>query len=147
MLEIPTEEVETTLGVAARHVSIWTPPSWVGKATRYSTRSKTAAPPKPIRHWNISNRCAAKSNARSLTLTHRQCDVIKLYFGIGVEHPMSLEDIGDKFGLTRERVRQIKDKVINKWRGPHAQSPLLSTTWALSAHAPSPSARARPVHA
>jgi RNA polymerase primary sigma factor len=54
---------------------------------------------------------------RSLsTLTDRQRDVIKLYFGIGVEHPMSLEDIGDKFGLTRERVRQIKDKAINKLR-------------------------------
>ena len=54
---------------------------------------------------------------RSLsTLTDRQYDVIKLYFGIGIEHPMSLEDIGDKFGLTRERVRQIKDKAINKLR-------------------------------
>jgi predicted DNA-binding protein YlxM (UPF0122 family) len=54
---------------------------------------------------------------RSLsTLTDRQCDVIKLYFGIGVEHPMSLEDIGERFGLTRERVRQIKDKAINKLR-------------------------------
>ena len=52
---------------------------------------------------------------RSLsTLTERQRDVIKLYFGIGVEHPMSLEDIGEKFSLTRERVRQIKDKAITK---------------------------------
>ena len=52
-----------------------------------------------------------KEIERSLnTLTERQCDVIKRYFGIGVEHPMSLEDIGDRFGLTRERVRQIKDK-------------------------------------
>jgi len=57
--------------------------------------------------------------ARSLnTLTPRQCDVIKYYFGIGMKHSMSLEDIGDKFGLTRERVRQIKDKAINKLRNP-----------------------------
>jgi RNA polymerase primary sigma factor len=49
-------------------------------------------------------------------LTDRQSDVIRLYFGINTEHPMSLEDIGDKFGLTRERVRQIKDKAINKLR-------------------------------
>ena len=54
---------------------------------------------------------------RSLsTLTQRQSSVIKLYFGIGIEHPMSLEDIGEQFGLTRERVRQIKDKAINKLR-------------------------------
>jgi RNA polymerase primary sigma factor len=49
-------------------------------------------------------------------LTERQKDVLKLFFGIGVEHPMSLEDIGDRFGLTRERVRQIKDKAITKLR-------------------------------
>ncbi len=54
---------------------------------------------------------------RSLsTLTERQKDVLKLFFGIGVEHPMSLEDIGERFGLTRERVRQIKDKAITKLR-------------------------------
>ena len=58
-----------------------------------------------------------KEIERSLsTLTDRQKDVLKYYFGIGVEHPMSLEDIGEKFGLTRERVRQIKDKAINKLR-------------------------------
>jgi RNA polymerase primary sigma factor len=63
------------------------------------------------------NQSLRREIERSLnTLTERQCDVIKLYFGIGVEHPMSLEDIGEKFGLTRERVRQIKDKAINKLR-------------------------------
>jgi len=52
---------------------------------------------------------------RSLkTLTDRQKEVICYFFGIGVDHPMSLEDIGAKFNLTRERVRQIKDKAINK---------------------------------
>jgi len=64
---------------------------------------------------------------RSLdTLTPRQKDVIKLYFGIGAEHSMSLEDIGDRFGLTRERVRQIKDKAINKLRTT-SRSKLLKT--------------------
>ena len=50
------------------------------------------------------------------TLTDRQQDVIRYFFGIGVDHPMSLEDIGAKFNLTRERVRQIKDKAITKLR-------------------------------
>jgi RNA polymerase primary sigma factor len=49
-------------------------------------------------------------------LTERQKEVICYFFGIGVDHPMSLEDIGDKFNLTRERVRQIKDKAITKLR-------------------------------
>jgi RNA polymerase primary sigma factor len=54
---------------------------------------------------------------RSLqTLTERQKEVICYFFGIGVDHPLSLEDIGEKFNLTRERVRQIKDKAITKLR-------------------------------
>jgi RNA polymerase primary sigma factor len=50
------------------------------------------------------------------TLTDRQKEVIKLYFGIGIDHSMSLEDIGDRFDLTRERVRQIKDKALKRLR-------------------------------
>ena len=54
---------------------------------------------------------------RSLTtLTERQKEVICFFFGIGVDHPLSLEDIGERFNLTRERVRQIKDKAILKLR-------------------------------
>jgi RNA polymerase primary sigma factor len=52
---------------------------------------------------------------RSLkTLTERQKEEICFFFGIGVDHPMRLEDIGERFSLTRERVRQIKDKAITK---------------------------------
>jgi len=47
-------------------------------------------------------------------LTDRQKAVICYFFGIGIDHPWSLEDIGQKFHLTRERVRQIKDKAITK---------------------------------
>jgi RNA polymerase primary sigma factor len=115
LLEIPTEEVETTLGVAARHVSMDAPfidgedNSLLDVLEDYAgERTDSALEYKESLRREID---------RSLsTLTDRQADVIKLYFGIGVEHPMSLEDIGDKFGLTRERVRQIKDKAINKLR-------------------------------
>jgi RNA polymerase primary sigma factor len=50
------------------------------------------------------------------TLTERQKEVIRFFFGIGIDHPLSLEDIGERFSLTRERVRQIKDKAITKLR-------------------------------
>ena len=54
---------------------------------------------------------------RSLnTLTPRQKEVVIYFFGIGVDHPLSLEDLGEKYNLTRERVRQIKDKAILKLR-------------------------------
>lgn len=115
VLEIPTEEVETTLGVAARHVSMDAPFVEGEDNSLLDVLENSSTPGTDATlEYNESLR---REIERSLsTLTERQCDVIKLYFGIGVEHPMSLEDIGEKFGLTRERVRQIKDKAINKLR-------------------------------
>lgn len=115
VLELQTSEVETTLGVAARHVSMDAPfvdgedNSLLDVLENTNTEKTDGA-----LEYKDSLRNEIE---RSLsTLSERQKDVIKLYFGIGVEHPMSLEDIGIKFDLTRERVRQIKDKAINKLR-------------------------------
>ena len=53
--------------------------------------------------------------ARALdTLTPREADVVRLYFGLGNQHAMTLEEIGETFDLTRERVRQIKEKAIRR---------------------------------
>lgn len=115
LLEIGTEEVETTLGVAARHVSVDAPfvDSEDNTLLDVLENPNSDSADSELEHHD-SLRCEIE---RSLsTLTDRQRDVIKLYFGIGVEHPMSLEDIGEKFSLTRERVRQIKDKAITKLR-------------------------------
>ncbi|MBK6949812.1 MAG: sigma-70 family RNA polymerase sigma factor [Haliscomenobacter sp.] len=115
LLDIPTEEVETTLGVAARHVSM-DAPFVEGEDNSLLDVLENNSTPSTDQELDY-NESLRREIERSLsTLTDRQCDVIKLYFGIGVEHPMSLEDIGEKFGLTRERVRQIKDKAINKLR-------------------------------
>lgn len=114
-LEIPTEEVETTLGVAARHVSM-DAPFVEGEDNSLLDVLENSATPQTDKALEYKESLRTEIDRSLSTLTDRQCDVIKLYFGIGVEHPMSLEDIGDKFGLTRERVRQIKDKAINKLR-------------------------------
>jgi RNA polymerase primary sigma factor len=50
------------------------------------------------------------------TLTERERDVVKLFFGIGINHGLTLEEIGAKFDLTRERVRQIKEKAVRRLR-------------------------------
>ena len=50
------------------------------------------------------------------TLTDKQKKVVCYFFGIGVEHCLTLEDIGERFNLTRERVRQIKDKALKKMK-------------------------------
>ncbi len=115
LLEIPTEEVETTLGVAARHVSM-DAPFIDGEDNSLLDVLEDFASDRTDSALEYRESLRREIDRSLSTLTDRQADVIKLYFGIGVEHPMSLEDIGDRFGLTRERVRQIKDKAINKLR-------------------------------
>ena len=113
LLDIPTEEVETTLGVAARHVSM-DAPFIDGEDNSLLDVLEDFAAVRTDSELEYKESLRREIDRSLSTLTDRQADVIKLYFGIGIEHPMSLEDIGDKFGLTRERVRQIKDKAINK---------------------------------
>ncbi|MCP4123995.1 MAG: RNA polymerase sigma factor RpoD/SigA [Bacteroidetes bacterium] len=115
VLDINREEVETTMGVASRHVSV-DAPFQEGESNSLLDVLENSNIEKTDSHLEYKE-SLRKEIERSLnTLTERQRDVIKYYFGIGVEHAMSLEDIGEKFGLTRERVRQIKDKAINKLR-------------------------------
>lgn len=115
VLEIPSNEVEMTLGVAARHVSM-DAPFVDGEDNSLLDVLENSSTPKTDQELEYLESLRREIERSLSTLTDRQKDVIKLYFGIGVEHPMSLEDIGERFGLTRERVRQIKDKAINKLR-------------------------------
>jgi RNA polymerase primary sigma factor len=115
LLEINREEVETTLGVAARHVSV-DAPFQEGEENSLLDVLENTSSPRTDSHLEYMESLRKEIERSLSTLTDRQKEVVKYYFGIGVEHSMSLEDIGDKFGLTRERVRQIKDKAINKLR-------------------------------
>ena len=74
----------------------------------------------------LVNESLNKEIERALsTLTERERDIVKNFFGIGCQE-MTLEEIGEKFNLTRERVRQIKEKAIRKLRNS-ARSKLLQT--------------------
>lgn len=115
MLQMDTEEVLATLGIAARHVSMDSPLSEGEDSTLIDVFENPNAErtEKLIEH----DESLKQEIGRSLTaLTERQKEVICYFYGIGVDHPMSLEDIGMRFNLTRERVRQIKDKAITKLR-------------------------------
>jgi RNA polymerase primary sigma factor len=115
LLELETEEVSATLGIAARHVSMDSPMSEGEDNTLIDVLENHNA---ERAETNIEHKESLKQEIeRSMKmLTERQKEVICYFFGLGVDHPMSLEDIGDKFNLTRERVRQIKDKAITKLR-------------------------------
>ena len=115
VLELDIDEVTSTLGIGGRHISVDTPLSEGEDNTLIDVMENPNA---DRAETNIEHTESLKVDIdRSLkTLTERQKEVICFFFGIGVDHPMSLEDIGDRFSLTRERVRQIKDKAITKLR-------------------------------
>ena len=115
LLEISPDEVKATIGIGGRHVSMDAPfnegeDNSLLDVLENSNAAKTD-------ESLVYNDSLSREIERSLsTLTDRQKEVIKLYYGIGIQNPVSLEDIGAKFSLTRERVRQIKDKGLNKLR-------------------------------
>jgi len=115
MLEIDIEEVSATLGISARHVSVDTPLAEGEDNTLLDVLENPNAV-KTDNELDHTESLKVEIERSLKTLTERQKEVICYFFGIGVDHPMSLEDIGEKFSLTRERVRQIKDKAITKLR-------------------------------
>lgn len=114
-LDIGEDEVKTTLSVASRHVSMDAP---FEEGESNSLIDVLENPDAESADAEMEYRYSLSvETERSLsTLTEREREVIKLFYGIGVENPMTLSDIGEALGLTRERVRQIKDKSISKLR-------------------------------
>jgi RNA polymerase primary sigma factor len=114
-LDMDLDEVTATLSMSSRHVSMDSPMSEGEESTLIDVMRNPNADSSDLK---IEFKESLKKEIdRSLSaLTERQKDVIRYFFGIGMDHPMSLEDIGDHFHLTRERVRQIKDKALIKLR-------------------------------
>ena len=123
LLNMELDEVQSSLGINSRHISMDTPLSEGEESTLYDVLENPNA---EKTDGELAHNQSLKTEIdRSLqTLTERQKDVLCFFFGIGVDHPLSLEDIGERFNLTRERVRQIKDKAILKLRS-HQKSDLL----------------------
>jgi RNA polymerase primary sigma factor len=112
-LEMDIEEVAASMGISARHVSMDSPMSEGEENTLLDVLENPNAE-KTDDNLMYKESLHTEIERSLTTLTERQKEVICFFFGIGVDHPMSLEDIGEKFSLTRERVRQIKDKAITK---------------------------------
>lgn len=114
-LNIDAEEVVASLGSGFRHLSMDMPLSDGEDSTLMDVLQNPNASETDEQLVRIDS--MKQEIERSLrVLTERQQEVIRLFFGIGEDHPISLEEIGDRFGITRERVRQIKDKAITKLR-------------------------------
>jgi RNA polymerase primary sigma factor len=112
MLEMAPDEVKDALKTNGRTVSMDAPISSEEDNNMYDVMQSidTPSPDK-----NLINESLAYEIERALsTLSPREAKVLKLYFGINMKHPFTLEEIGEELGLTRERVRQIKEKAIKR---------------------------------
>jgi RNA polymerase primary sigma factor len=112
MLEMASEEVKESLKTNGRTVSMDAPISSEEDNNMYDVLQSNDSP-SPDK--NLINESLAYEIERALsTLSPREAKVLKLYFGISMKHPFTLEEIGEELGLTRERVRQIKEKAIKR---------------------------------
>lgn len=113
-LEMDVNEVADTLKISGRHVSMDAPFAQ-GEDNRLLDVLQNDQQPTP--DFKLMTESLKMEIERALsTLTEREAEVIRLYFGLNKEHSLTLEEIGERFNLTRERVRQIKEKAIRRLR-------------------------------
>jgi len=123
-LDIPVDKIADTMKVSGRHISVDAP---FVEGEDNSLLDVMINDDSPNADRSLMNESLSKEIERVLenALSDRERDIVKKFFGLGVPE-MTLEEIGDEFGLTRERVRQIKEKAIRKLK-PHSRSKLLKS--------------------
>ena len=123
MIDVPKDKISDTLRVGSRHVSVDAP---FVEGEDNSLLDVLPNDDSPSADKTLVNESLNTEIERALsTLTDREREIIKSFFGIGCQE-MTLEEIGERFGLTRERVRQIKEKAIRRLKSP-SRSKLLKS--------------------
>jgi RNA polymerase primary sigma factor len=123
-LKMNTEDVSNSIKISRRHHSL-DKPFKDGEENTLSDILNDDTIPEPDRQLMMDS--LKRDIKHSLnTLKEKERDVLMLYFGIDSEYPKTLNEIGEKFNLTRERIRQIKDKAINRLRHKSRSSSLRS---------------------
>ena len=113
-LDLPEDKVKDTMKVSGRHVSVDAP---FVDGEDNSLLDVMVNNDSPKADLDLMRESLQREIERSLsTLSDKEKDVVMLFFGIGKQHGLTLEEIGTKFDLTRERVRQIKEKAIRRLR-------------------------------
>jgi RNA polymerase primary sigma factor len=111
-LDIPEHKLDKALRITTRYVSMDAP---IAEDEDTKFLDVFVSDDTPRTDTNLMRESLNKEIQRSLsTLTEKERDVINLYYGIGMNHGLTLDEIGAKFNLTRERVRQIKEKAIRR---------------------------------
>ncbi len=115
LLDVSIEEVAATIGVGGRHISMDQQISAGEDGTLIDLMENKNAE-KTDQQMVLTDSLNTEIERTLNILTHRQKEVLVYFFGLGIDHPLSLEDIGERYNLTRERVRQIKDKALDRLR-------------------------------
>ena len=113
-LDMTLFEVADTLKISGRHISVDAPFAQ-GEDNRLLDVIQDDRQPNPD-NTLMTESLKVEVRRALATLSEREAEVIRLYFGLDREHSLTLEEIGEKFNLTRERVRQIKEKAIRRLR-------------------------------
>ena len=112
ILEMHEDDVKATMSISARHISMDAP---FVDGEEHGLLDVLENPDAPNADNTLISESLQTEIHRALsTLTEREKHVILFFYGIGMKHSLTLEEIGEKYGLTRERVRQIKEKAIRK---------------------------------
>ena len=124
ILDIPEDKIKAILGISGRHISIDAPlvadedVNFVDVLPNEDTPATDDA---------LMQESLSLEIERALSsLTEYERDVIRMYFGIGIPHALSLDEIAMKFGLTRERVRQIKEKGLKRLKSSSKSKHLIA---------------------
>jgi RNA polymerase primary sigma factor len=112
-LDMNIDEVTDTMNAGLKHVSMDSPISDVDDGSLLDVMINENADKADVKLEHYEGLRVEISRAMQ-ALTDRQQAVLRYFFGIGIDSPLSLEDIGERFNLTRERVRQTKDKAISR---------------------------------
>lgn len=111
-LELAPEDIKEALRGNNRHLSMDAPLTQDEDSSMYDV---LLSPDSPMPDKGLLNESLRREIERALsTLTPREANIIRLYFGLNGKHPLTLEEIGEEFDLTRERVRQIKEKALKR---------------------------------
>ncbi|MCT4665416.1 MAG: RNA polymerase sigma factor RpoD/SigA [Flavobacteriales bacterium] len=111
-IDMTEREVKEFQRNSSRHISMDAPLVEGEESSLYDV-VKSSESPNPDRELLLES-LRTEIERALVTLQPREADIVRLYFGLHLEHPMTLEEIGERFDLTRERVRQIKEKAIKR---------------------------------
>jgi RNA polymerase primary sigma factor len=114
LMDLPEDKIKDSIMIAGRHVSMDAPLVSGEDSNLYDVMVNSDS---PKADFELMKESLQMEIERTLdTLSEREKEIIKLYFGIGLNHGLTIDEIGEKFDLTRERVRQIKEKALKRLR-------------------------------